>query len=395
MRAYLQDVARHRVMSSDEERRRAGEIASLRAAYWGALLSHPPLAEAIVDVLGRELPAEARPARPVLKRLSDAARQLRDRPTKVHRENYGLAMAALANELTYADPECLVADRIAADAAALVAGGAAVLLQAPRTPPRGSQRFREYAARITRASAALQAAKGRFVKANLRLVLKMAQRYRSELMPFQDVVQEGNLGLMKAVDRFDVRRGFRFSTYASWWIRHAITRATVNKARTIRLPAHLVLAHARVARARQELAAELGRAPDNAEVAARLSMPPAQVELIDEAWTGQPTSLDAASDDAPDGRAPADQVADPDSSAAHDRLEASAVQERLTAAFQTLSPIEIDILRHRFGLDESLEQTLAEVGEDHALSRERIRQLQDRALSKLRRLLEEEGIRGP
>ena len=264
---------------------------------------------------------------------------------------------------------------------------------AARRPPRASGRFAAYRDRVARAHARLGRARAAFVRANLRLVVKMALRYRGGLLPLPDLVQEGNLGLMKAVDRFDVRKGFRFSTYASWWIRHAMTRAAVNTGRTIRIPAHLDTSHAKIAKARRRLAGALGRAPTVVEIAEETGLTPEQVADAEEAVRARTLSMETSGGD--DERTPLrDLLPDPTGNPTPERLEDEAVARKLHEAMEDLTPLEVDILTRRFGLEGQREHTLAEVGRAHQLSRERIRQIQNQALAKVRAYLEHAGIDG-
>jgi RNA polymerase primary sigma factor len=235
-------------------------------------------------------------------------------------------------------------------------------------------------------------ARHELVRANLRLVVAMAHRYRRNgRLPLTDLIQEGNLGLMTAVDRFDPRKGFRFSTYGSWWIRHAIGRALSDKGRAVRLPVHVVELQHKISKARRRFEAKHQRAPERAELAELVGVPERKLERLERTLLqrddslGNPdrdgvTGIDVLADEAPG----ADRLL-------HDTRLDDALHEALTG----LRPMEADILRHRFGLDGSQIMTLREVGEMHGLSRERIRQLQERALQKIRLALTDRGFEGP
>jgi RNA polymerase primary sigma factor len=208
-------------------------------------------------------------------------------------------------------------------------------------------------------------------------------------MALADLIQEGNLGLMKAVERYDYRRGFRFSTYASWWIRHAISRALADKGREIRLPVHMIDAQHRLAKARRELTAKLGRTPTTEELAGATAMPADKIEKMRSWILDQSISLDRPVGDE-DGRNLAEVLEDPEreASSPSDELALEAMSQEVRSLLDELKPIEADILRRRFGLDDDQELTLKEIGEKYNLSRERIRQLQEQALIKMRRALE-------
>lgn len=225
--------------------------------------------------------------------------------------------------------------------------------------------------------------KNDFVKANLRLVVGIARRFHRGRMPLSDLIQEGNIGLIKAVERFDHRRGYRFSTYASWWIRHAISRALADKGRAIRLPVHMIDAYGRLTRSSQEIAGRLGREPTTEELAKETGLPKAKIEKLRSHLFSQPYSLDRpiAEDD---GRRFLEFLQQEDQVNPFDTLLQEGLLAEVRRQMQELNPMEAEILKWRFGLDIDREYTLKEIGEKYNLSRERIRQLQEQALSKIR-----------
>ena len=238
--------------------------------------------------------------------------------------------------------------------------------------------------------------KGEFVKANLRLVISVARRFAHfGQLPFADLIQEGNLGLMTAVDRFDHRRGYRFSTYATWWIRHAIARAIADRGRTVRLPVHVLDSQQRVARWKRVLTNRLGRQPTDEELAAASGIAKKKLQALGSVPAGRTLSLDApvGSDDDDDRRL-LDLVRDPDGDepAVTDRLSDQTMLAEMRAQLMRLKPVEADILRQRFGLEGDEERTLKEIGEKYNLSRERIRQLQEQALTKMRKAFQCKGL---
>jgi RNA polymerase primary sigma factor len=230
-----------------------------------------------------------------------------------------------------------------------------------------------------------------FVRANLRLVVTMARRYDRGGMPLADLIQEGNLGLMHAVSRFDYRRGLRFSTYACWWIRHAIGRALADKARAVRIPVHMLEAQQQLEKVRQALVGELGRPPTPQELAKAARVPLAKLNQMHRYIMGQPMSLDRPVHD-DDDRSFGDTMADPGSEdhSPADNLTTQTLTSQIKRLLHFLSPIEADVLTKRFGLGDDEERTFREIGDQYHLSRERIRQIQNSALDKLKRALERE-----
>ena len=246
----------------------------------------------------------------------------------------------------------------------------------------GSAEFKRTLQRILRGEAQAEQPRKELTEANLRMVVSIAKKYTNHGLEFLDLIQEGNIGLMKGVDKFEWRRGYKFSTYATWWIRQAITRALADQARTIRIPVHMIESINKLFRTSRQLVEEFGREPTSEEIAMRMYIPIDRVRKMRKI-AQQPMSLEMPVGEEQDSRL-GDFIEDKAAVSPSDAVIEINLKERMASVLKTLTPREEKIVKMRFGMDDGSEHTLEEVGQTFALTRERIRQIEGKALRKLR-----------
>lgn len=376
LEVYFDDMAGHDVLSPEDEHAAAVRVRDAEAMHWVALLTHPTAARWVLPTLIEgvaELDVDGAPG--LLRQLKRAGKQ----PATVE----------LGRALRGVDSMRLLRTRALAIVAALgtqpdptgdrpTVGG----VEVPRVAP--DAEWRAYQADCRRAWRDAERERAAFISANLRLVVSLAKRYRRTKLSLEDNIQEGNVGLMWAVDRFDPDRGVRFSTYAAWWIRHAITRATANKGDVVRHPVGVIATSSKLRRIKERHEARLGEAPTVEQLAEEAELPAAKVEAALEVSSAPALSLDRPLGD-DEGRAFVDLVEDDNGIDIDAELDAEKQLAAIRDLLPMLTPLEAAIVQHSYGVDRP-RLTLRELGDKYALGRERTREIHDRAIGWLREL---------
>jgi len=386
---YYRDMAAHDLLSPEQEVSLAQEIERREAAAWVELFRYRPALEQVLGLLEAGLEDAVTGLDPLKERLAAE-------PDALERAIEELT-SALAKELALLDRQRKTRALIVADLDLAGPPGsrnqpAIVRPVAPRRTRRRDLspegQWRTWLEKVRRAERGANRAREAFITANLRLVVTIARRFRGRGLPLADLIQEGNLGLMRAVDRFDHRKGFRFSTFASWWIMASIRRAVLDKGQTVRVPIHLIETQRQVRKIRRDLTQQLGRMPSTVEIAELAKLPVEKVEEVESGLLIHAVSLDRPQGDDDDAN-PLEVFIDPEAESQSPREQLLSHDEKRELEFLvgSLSPVEADVIRRRYGLDDEPEQTLQEIGNEYQRSRERIRQIEARALAKLRRAL--------
>ncbi len=377
---YFQDVATLPVLKPNEEFHMAQRIESLEVEFWTTLLSHPGM---VCPMLDMTPPQEENNT---ASRLLRAAKNARSRRTAAARNRFEERCRELAEQIRPKDLDRDALDAVLEELNSFARGRGNMRMSKPIRVNVRSKSFGDYYKKVKALAHSSQKARNRLVKANLRLVVAIVNRYKFGRLPFTDLIQEGNLGLIKAVGRYDYRRGCRFSTYAGWWIRHSITRAIADKGRMVRVPVHVLDSHHKMDQATWQLSNKLGRQPTNEEISSTTKITKEKVKRLRAHPPNHAFSLDnSLSDD--DSRSFLELMQNPDCPLPSDRVQDQQVLEHVRQIFWELKPIEADILRRRFGLHDGRIYSLKDIGKDYTLSRERIRQIQEQALGKIRKAL--------
>ena len=380
---YFRDMAELDVLRPEQEFETARQIEEMETDIWKTILGFAPGAAWMSDTIERAVGTP----QPEMTSFQLVAERSRRKSSIQARARFEKEIGRLATKLRVMDIDRLFLEAAVAEIQRV--GRAIVGLPFEGQVPfsTGTKAFRDYVRIVGQKAFRLKQAKNEFVKANLRLVVSIARRFNHGRLPLADLIQEGNIGLMKAVERYDYRRGFRFSTYASWWIRHAISRALADKGRAVRLPVHMIDAYHRIAKSQRELQSKLERPPTTDELAAATGIEADKLEKMKTFLAETPVSLDRPISDE-DGRRLIDVLVDPEAGpTVSEQMSSTETQSEMLKLLGHLRPIEADILRKRFGLETDRERTLKEIGDEYSLSRERVRQLQEQALGKMRRAM--------
>ena len=380
---YFRDVAPLPVLQPQQEFEMARQVEDSEVAVWAELLGYPQLLEALLGLLESrlELPAKE------LGMLRRRAQAVRARSVVATRSHYDESRSEVAKLVRQEDIDRELLDHVIREMRPLARGETSDLFAGAQVNLRGKAIIKHTRSVFSLDRVARKARRA-FIEANLRLVVTIARRFNFGQLPLHDLIQEGNIGLIKAIGRYDYRRGFRFSTYASWWIRHTITRAMADKGGIVRVPVHMQSTFQKVSRTSRELSSKLGRQPTTEEVCRSAAIDPERVRKMEAHLPKAVLSLDSKiNDDDDDQRRFIELMPEDDDHDAQDTVGNQQVFAQVRQLWSDLKPIEADVLSKRFGLKGEREHTLVEIGSSYDLSRERIRQIQEQALTKIRKAL--------
>jgi RNA polymerase primary sigma factor len=376
---YFQELADHEVLDCDAETEAAKNIADLEMERWRMIFKNPTFAaeliQNILDISVTEYEEEE--THKAVPELTETRRVCRNAARSARSvETYEKTLLPLSGSLYELDVKRV-----------LVLSCERIVRRKLSDPElKRTAKMNSYLQELANLAGRIEEAKHKFIQSNLRLVVAIARRYDRGQMPLIDLIQEGNLGLIKAVERFDYRRGFRFSTYASWWIRHAIGRALADKGNAVRVPVHALDTQHRLAKAQELFGLKLGRAPTEDELASEVGIDRRRLARVQRHPMVPVCSLDREISDSDDRRY-VDLLADEEGKSPFETTMLNAWSKEMEEVLGLLTPMEQKIIRWRYGLDSGEEMTLKEIGDYYNLSRERIRQLQEQALRKIRRHL--------
>jgi len=376
---YFQFIGNNKSLSAGEEMEEARRIAELEQALWEVILTDPAVARMLATRLGHGMETTVKhneavfqSARELLKGATQSLAGSRSK--KRERDSKALILDISAKLCDLDEDRALIASAM----------NEVQRFNRDRKPGKSREQHERDVAAMARR---VKEAKNRFIQENLGLVVNVAKRYHVEKMPLADLIQEGNLGLMRAVDKFDYKMGFRFSTYASWWIRSYISRAIVRKSNTVRIPEYMLRDRNRIKRTEEASRAKLGRAPNEKELAAELGLSEKRLKRTRKHDVAFVESLDREVPGS-DSQRYIDFLADEDEKGPFENAEFSAWVRDIPKTLSNLSVTERFVICWRFGLLDGEEMTLQEIGKCLNLSRERIRQIQEEALLKLRMKME-------
>ena len=380
---YMKQLSHIPLFTADQESEKAKELESFCVETWSIILNHPGMLEVLVQS-SDDLEAETKESLAKLTGSYKRAAAKSDTLSKRKNSKRDELITRVSMELKNWDSDNALLDRI-------LSGLRGLVWQPTHTATGIFEITEKQLITLERSRGFTLRTRNQFVRANLRLVISVAKKFHNDKLAFIDLIQEGNIGLLKAVHRFDYRRGFRFSTYAHWWIRQSIERAIINKGSQVRLPVHVIDSRRQVKRTVNSLNHTLGRSPSSEEVAKSLQLPLAKVEDIQNGINPDPVSLDEELSSS-DPRRFVDLVRDQSRPAIDEALIRENTLERIQDLMGLLNPMERDIIIRRFGIGDDTDQTLDEIGQRYNLSRERVRQIQVQGLAKMRRMCDRRQI---